>query len=258
MAEARPLPAEGPLLVVSGVSSRLTVLLGLPGQDVLVRENTGTGHSAAVLAPMIADMLTAAGIAPAELAGIACVRGPGSFTGIRVALATVLGLSMGSGAPMAGLDYLPLLAASAARHATGAVIVITHARTGQVYLQSFLADGDLAPMGPPESLFLETAAARVAEGAAVGPLTLVGDGAARYRAALLEAAPMAVIPENGDRPDPDTVLAAARKAAYGPDQVEPLYLRPCDAEENLVALTAVRGLSPETARTMFHDAVTRE
>ncbi|EFL52924.1 peptidase M22 glycoprotease [Solidesulfovibrio fructosivorans JJ]] len=258
MADARPLPAAGPLLVINGVSPRLTVLLGRPGRETLVRENAATGHAAAVLAPMVADILTAAGLAPADLAGIACVRGPGSFTGIRVALATALGLSLATGAPMAGLEYLPLLAASAARHATGAVIAVTHARNGQVYLQPFLADGDLVPMGPPEALFLDAAAARVAEGAAVGPLTLVGDGATRHRAALLRAAPLAAIPGDGDQPDPDTVLKLARQAAYGPGQVEPLYLRPSDAEENLATLAAGRGLSPETARTMLKDAVTRE
>lgn len=257
MASALPSPNRGPLLVLNGVSPRLTVLLGLPDGDILTRESDATGHAAAVLAPLIADVLAEAGMAPAGLSGIACVRGPGSFTGIRVVLATALGLSMAAGVPLAGLDYLPLLAAAAARHATGAVIAVTHARTGQVYLQAFLADGELAPLGPPEALFLDAACARVAEGAAVGRLWLVGEGAQRHRKALLAAAPQAVIPEDCAAPDAATVLAAARAARFGSEPLSPLYLRASDAEENLAVLVACRGLAPETAAILLKNAVTR-
>ena len=257
MAKAQPSPEKGPLLVLNGVSPRLTVHLGLPDGGILARESDATGHAAAVLAPLIAEVLAEAGMAASGLAGIACVRGPGSFTGIRVVLATGLGLSMAAGVPLAGLDYLPLLAAAAARHATGAVIALTHARAGQVYLQGFLADGELAPLGPPEALFLDAACARVADGAAVGPLWLVGEGALRHRKALLAAAPQAVIPEDCATPDAGTVLAAARAARFLFEPPAPLYLRASDAEENLAVLVAGRGLAPETAATLLQKAVTR-
>ncbi|WP_428562641.1 MAG: tRNA (adenosine(37)-N6)-threonylcarbamoyltransferase complex dimerization subunit type 1 TsaB [Solidesulfovibrio sp. DCME] len=249
----------GPLLVLNGVSPELTVLLGRPGWAPLVRTNPATGQAAALLAPLIGELLGQAGLAPADLAGVACVRGPGSFTGIRVVLATALGLSLGAGLPMAGLDFLPLLAASAARAATGAILAVTHARAGQVYVQSFLADGELAAMGPPEALFLDAALARAAEGAAVGPLWLVGDGAVRHREAFLRLVPLAtVLGPEACAPDPGTLLAAAAAADYSMEPVSPLYLRPSDAEENLAALAAGRGLSPEAAATMLRRAVTRD
>ncbi len=256
--DARP-PGEGPLLVLDGVSPELTVLLGRPGAAPLARRCPAAGHAGEALAPLVADVLAAAGLAPAALAGVASVRGPGSFTGIRVVLATALGLSLGAGVPMAGLDFLPLLAASAARAATGAILAITHARAGQVYVQSFLADGDLAPMGPPEALFLDAALARAADGAAVGPLWLVGNGAVRHREAFLRVVPLAtVLGPEACTPDPETALAAARAATYGFDPVSPLYLRPSDAEENLATLAAGRGLSPETAEALLARAVSRE
>ena len=252
-------PGDGPLLVLNGVSPELSVLLGRPGEAPLVRRSPATGHAGESLAPLIAESLAAAGLAPTALAGVACVRGPGGFTGIRVTLATTLGLSLGAGVPMAGLDFLPLLAASAARAATGAILAVTHARTGQVYVQSFLADGDLAPMGPPEALPLDAALAKAADGAAVGPLWLVGDGAVRHREAFLRVVPLAtILGAEASVPDPETMLAAARAATYGFDPVSPLYLRPCDAEENLATLVAGRGLSPETAKTLLARAVTRD
>ncbi len=258
MADAAPAPT-GPLLVLDGVSPELTVLLDRPGHPVLRRMAPAKGHAAALLAPMIAALLDEAALRAADLAGIACVRGPGSFTGIRVVLATAVGLSLGTGAPLAGLEFLPLLAATAARAATGVVMAVTHARTGQVYVQSFLADGELAAMGPAEALFLDAALARAADGAAVGPLWLVGDGAVRHREAFARVVPLATIPgAEAGRPDPAVVAAAARAAVYGPDPVEPLYLRASDAEENLAALVAGRGLDAATAATLLHRAVTRE
>lgn len=254
MADGGTPPGDGPLLVLCDVSRTLSVTLGRPGAAPVHRRHTATGQSAEILVPLIAEILAGAGVAPADLGGIACVRGPGSFTGIRVVLATALGLSFGAGVPMAGLDFLPLLAATAARRASGAVVAVTHARAGQVYLQPFLADGDVLPLGPPEALTLPEAAGRVAEAAAVGPLALIGDGAARYRETLSAAAPMAAFVELVD-PAPQALLAAAATAAYDFAPITPLYLRPSDAEENLAALTALRGLSPEVAQARLRRAV---
>ncbi|HWQ10127.1 MAG TPA: tRNA (adenosine(37)-N6)-threonylcarbamoyltransferase complex dimerization subunit type 1 TsaB [Holophaga sp.] len=255
MADCGPVPGDGPLLVLDTVTPELTVTLGRPGGPLLQRQGEATGRSAEVMAPLIAAVLDAAGIAASALGGVACVRGPGSFTGIRVALATALGLSLGAGVPMAGLDALPLLAASAAGHATGVIAVVTHARAGQVYLQSFLADGDVMPLGPPESLFLADAALRLADDAAVGPLWLAGEGASRHRELLAAAVPQAVfLGPASHRPEPAVLLAAAARAAYGYEAIVPLYLRPCDAEENLAAFAALRGLTPEAATAMLRRA----
>lgn len=255
MVDAGSLPGAGPLLVIDGVTPQLGITLGRPGQAFLHRRAATSGSSAETLVPRIAAMLAEAGVTPAGLGGIACVRGPGSFTGIRVALATVLGLSRGCGVPMAGLDYLPLLAATAARQATGVVVAITYARTGQVYLQTFLADGELLPMGPPAAMTVAAAAVAVADAAAVGPLWLVGEGANRSREAFLATAPLATIlgPETHD-PAPEILLAAAARARYSHTPLEPLYLRPCDAEENLAAFAAQRGLSPSEAEARVRDA----
>ncbi len=252
-------PGDGPLLVLCGVTPELVVLCGRPGGPVARRASPATGRSAEVLAPLVADVLTDAGVAPAGLGGVACVRGPGSFTGIRVTLATALGLSFGAGVPMAGLDFLPLLAASAANRACGVVAAVTHARAGQVYLQSFLADGDVLPLGPAEALTLEAAGRRLADDAAVGPLWLTGEGATRHRETLLAAAPLATVLGPGHfEPDPDVVLGAAARAAYAMTPVTPLYLRTSDAEDNLADLAAARGLSPDEAATLFQRAVTEK
>jgi len=248
-----------PFLVLCGVSPALTVTLGRPGAGLAHREAPAFGRAAETLAPMVAEVLAGAGVSVKDLAGVACVRGPGSFTGIRVVLATALGLSIGAGLPMAGLDYLPLLAATAARRATGVVVALTHARTDQVYVQSFLADDGVVPMGPLEALSVAGAADRVAEAAAVGPLWLVGEGAERYRKVFAAASPQAVfVGPEGNAPAPEVLLTAAAAASYGFCPVEPLYLRPSDAEENLAVFAAGFGLSPGVARERLRQALRRD
>jgi tRNA threonylcarbamoyl adenosine modification protein YeaZ len=245
-----------PYLVLNGVAPSLTVTLGRPGRVIDHREAPAAGRAAEVLAPLVAAVLADAGLDAAGLAGVACVRGPGSFTGIRVVLATALGLSLGTGVPMAGLDALPLLAATAARHATGALVVVTHARAGQVYLQTFLADDGVAPLGPPEALTLDQAAARAAEVAAVGPVWFAGEGSDRYRAVFAAAAAAAgFLGPACQAPEPAVLVAAAGAAEYSFQPVTPLYLRPSDAEENLAAIAAGRGLSPSDAEARLRRAV---
>lgn len=253
MADARP------YLVLSGVSTALSVTLGRPGQVLAHRAVPAFGRAAEVLAPLVAELLAQAGLAVKDVAGVACVRGPGSFTGIRVVLATAVGLSVGAGLPMAGLDHLPLLAASAARRATGVVVALTHARTDQVYVQSFLADDGVAPMGPPRALSVAGAADAVAEAAAVGPTWLVGEGAERHREVFAAVAPEAVfVGPDGNAPDPAVLVTAAAAATYGFSPVQPLYLRASDAEENLAAIAAGRGLSPDTAEARLRQALSRD
>ncbi len=74
-------------------------------------------QGAELLAPALSFALSRLNLAPKDLTHIACVRGPGSFTGLRLALATASGLARTTGARLAGMPYLRLLAATAAEAA---------------------------------------------------------------------------------------------------------------------------------------------
>ena len=80
--------------------------------------------------------------------------------------------------------------------------------------------------------------------------------AARIRTGTVTAAPLAVIlgPEY-DSPRPAALMAAAASASYGFAPVEPLYLRPSDAEENLDAIAAHRGLTRHDAEARIRQAM---
>jgi len=92
-------------------------------------------HSASLM-PMIEAVLNAAGAELKELDAVACVTGPGSFTGVRIGVATAKGLAHGAGIPCIPVDALEALAASAGDF-DGLVCPIQDARAGQVYGAAF-------------------------------------------------------------------------------------------------------------------------
>ena len=92
-------------------------------------------HSANLM-PMTEAALEAAGKTIGEMDAIAAVTGPGSFTGVRIGVATAKGLAHGAGIPCIPVDALEALNASAGGFA-GVVCPIQDARAGQVYGAAF-------------------------------------------------------------------------------------------------------------------------
>jgi tRNA threonylcarbamoyladenosine biosynthesis protein TsaB len=104
-------------------------------------EVIGRGHAARLL-PMADELLTAAGIAVRELDAIAFGRGPGGFTGLRIAAGVAQGLAAGIGRPVLPVSDLAALAAAGARSSGSArIIACMDARMGQVYWAAYDCGG---------------------------------------------------------------------------------------------------------------------
>lgn len=99
-----------PYLILDAASPLVSVAVGR-GTEVLAQRVEEIGRSSARLLAMIDECLREAGAGLPDLAGVAALAGPGSFTGLRIGLATILGLHQATGLPAAALPTLPVLAA---------------------------------------------------------------------------------------------------------------------------------------------------
>jgi tRNA threonylcarbamoyladenosine biosynthesis protein TsaB len=178
--------------------------------SALVDDDEVLGERASRAATVLEDLdalLRQAGAHTREVDALAVGIGPGSFTGVRVGLATARGLALALGIPVAGVSTLDALAAGA----PGALPVID-ARRGEV----FVLDGEPQVLRPDE----------------VDPQArlCVGSGAVRYRA-VLEAAGAEIPPDGDERHVPRARFHAQLAGDFGPaERVTPLYLRVPDAD----------------------------
>jgi len=160
-----------------------------------------------------------------ELTGLAVAIGPGSFTGLRIAVSTVKGLALALDLPIAAVPTLDAMAA-ALPWAALPVCPVLDARKGEVYVSRYRWDGR-AMQREWEYLALspEELAERLTE-----PVILAGDGAASIRSPHAR-----LVPPPRRLPSPACVGTLGvdrlrRGETVGAAALAPLYLRPSEAE----------------------------
>jgi len=136
--------AAGPVLALDGVSPVASAAVAR-GRELLAVARLEEARSSTVLLALVDEVLRAAGVAPAELAGIAAAAGPGSFTGSRVTLATALGLRLGTRARALAVSNLEALAL-AAGPGPGEILAAVDALRGAWFVQRFARAEDARPL----------------------------------------------------------------------------------------------------------------
>ena len=191
---------------------------------------------------------------PYGIDALAVDVGPGSFTGVRLVLTTAAALRRTApGLQLAGLDYLQALATSAAmdrRLPYGTPItVLTHARRNLVHFQPYVSYGWSIPAQPAEDVRLcspEDILARL-----TGTTGAVcGSGLQRNPALLAQLAeqPALLCLDQLRLPSIDALRLLARHGDYAREDIDPLYVRPCDAVDNLPQLAQRMGLDAGEAQ----------
>ena len=195
------------------------------------------GHATRLL-PLVARVLERAEIGWEEVDRIAVGVGPGTFTGLRIGIATARALARARDIPLVPVSTLQSLALArpapdAAPAGLDAVLAVLDARRGEVFAASWRMDeaGEFEnALLRPRALAPEALAELVGP---LGPATLaVGDGAIAFREVLERSG--SFIPEDDSPLHRVTAMNHCRLATHlegsVPDEVRPEYLRAPDAE----------------------------
>jgi tRNA threonylcarbamoyladenosine biosynthesis protein TsaB len=203
----------------------------LEGEDVVagLRSTSLETHSARLLRG-IDFLLAAAGWTLGDIELVACSKGPGSFTGVRIGLSTALGLAQTLRVPLAAVSTLDAVA-HGLRFLKGRLAVVMDAQRSQLYCAEYILGGGRSRCDVKPAL-LEPG--DIARRIRKRRTFVAGDGVARYREAFgasLEGWPR-VAPSGLFIADELGRLAQLRRRHWRTGEwlsVEPLYVRPPDA-----------------------------
>jgi tRNA threonylcarbamoyladenosine biosynthesis protein TsaB len=140
------------ILAVDAATEACSAALLAGGRVRELFEIIGRGHAGRLL-PMADALLGEAGIGVRDLDAVAFGRGPGGFTGLRIAAGLAQGLAAGSGRPILPVSDLAALAAAGSRAAEAPrVLACLDARMGQVYWAAYDCSGEAPAAVTPEHL----------------------------------------------------------------------------------------------------------
>jgi tRNA threonylcarbamoyladenosine biosynthesis protein TsaB len=128
------------VLAIDTATERCSVALRINGQTIDRVIDTPRGHADLILS-LVRDVLAEGGVRLANLDGIAYGRGPGGFTGVRIAIGVVQGLAFGAGLDTVGISNLAAVAQQVAQ-LDDRILVCMDARMSEVYWGVYTCEAD--------------------------------------------------------------------------------------------------------------------
>ncbi len=212
------------VLAIESSGKAMSVALKTESGNWVTAVDAGFHHGETIM-PAVSGLLELASMEPGELDLVACSAGPGSFTGLRIGMATAKGIAKGADCPIKAVPTLPLLA-SGREHWPGIVAPVMDARKKRVYAAAFrggeqiIEDCDVS---------LDEFMARLPQDEAIlvtGPDASIASGFSRVIVDPLASGPRAL-----------TMIGMAvhlfGKDGGDPPDLGPVYIRLSEAEENL-------------------------
>lgn len=177
----RPAIQKMRLLALDTATEACSVALWLDGQLCERFELAGRTHTQRML-PMVHELMAGAGIACAQLDGLVCGVGPGSFAGVRIGVGFMKGLALALDRPVVGIGSLDMMAQAAMDEAGATqVLAVIDARMQEVYFGAYRRDAaglahplERARVLAPDAVQLDHA----------GPWHAVGSGWGAHESAL--------------------------------------------------------------------------
>jgi tRNA threonylcarbamoyladenosine biosynthesis protein TsaB len=222
------------MLAIETSSARGSVALGLGDDLIAHRALSAERKHTPELLPAMRDLLTEAGYSPADVGVLCFSRGPGSFTGLRVAAVVAQMWQSTVGSHVVCVPTLEVIARNAPVQADvpRRLAVMLDARRGEVFGAVFARENGAGLRTVADAARHEVKAWLAG---LHRPCALLGDGLTQHRQLVL-AMGLIALPESCWWPDARQVLAVGRRlAADGrfctPAEIVPAYLRPPECEE---------------------------
>lgn len=194
-------------------------------------------HSATLM-PALETCMTTARTSIEEIDLLGVVTGPGSFTGLRIGMATIKALAAARNTPVAVAGTLETMAA-AFPFAGPPVMPVLDARRGEIYAAVYDMSGERPVEIVPPSAVKPADAGSLARSAGIGAggrLVMSGNGIERYGQVLQDVMPCSVLIAPRRSWDPSAAALAGLVLEREPvtseelETLEPLYIRPPDAK----------------------------
>ena len=221
------------------------------GNDVLCAETwLAQKGGTEILVPALSEACHRMDRSITDVSRIACVAGPGNFTGLRIGLTTAAGLSRALHAKQAGMDYLQCVAANIHGKPGEDILVLTKARSGLAYSAHFLTAADGAPRKIGSTMLVAVNALSDSD---IGYASYIIGSAVTIPDFRIGSLQFSTASSTGilAMPSISSLLTCAARINWsmtGYADIAPLYLRDCDAVENLEELVTKQGRTPSIAR----------
>lgn len=211
-------------LAVDTSTRTAVIALGLSSDDVLEAKLDSSEVHSSKLLPGIQALLARAGAELRDIGYLGVVTGPGSFTGIRVGIAAMKGISWSLKIPLVGLNALEALVLSHPKK-EGLFCPLIDARRGRVYTALYQRhENVLQELRPPSENTIDGALAQVS-----GSTVIIGSGGQLYaetiRSKCGEKVEIAEMEYNAPRAETLIYMTKAiQKSGNGAPPPQPLYL----------------------------------
>ncbi len=249
--------------ILNAAEGQLDIILAQEDTILTAQSWHAPTRGAEILTPALENLWQIHKINPTHITRYACVHGPGSFTGIRLIMGTVAAIRRLNGASNASIDYMQALALTAQQKLVEyteipqdtPIAVLTHARRNLVHAQFFslnvlglpIAHAPAQLLTPQEAKeHMHTLTQHAEQEKQGAKLYALGSGIARNMAIFAEKDPHITLLSTV-HPSAKALHSLALEAHYHKQDLEPLYIRPCDAVENLDHIAQKQGMDSAVA-----------
>ncbi len=224
------------VLALETASERASAALVAGGEVRAAWHGETAGNLCRQFAPRIADVLGQSGAAFDEIELVAVGLGPGSFTSLRIGLATAKAIALSRDLPLVGVSSFAAMAWQARHRFSGLICPVLDAKRGDLYAAGYrVADGQMHQLQPEIAAKPEAVVAAMKEHG--GPVTFLGPMAPEQAQALEDLSPEGwKVVRDPVHPDAACIaeLGRVRFESQGSDDLtslRPLYVRMSYAEE---------------------------